>query len=94
MGNQKAAIRHYRSALELNPNYGVTRHNLGVLFFKQGQYEKAAENLKVAAAYLPNCPSCHYLFGMSLLKLGKKERGLQEIAEAIRLDPARKDYRP
>lgn len=33
------AIQHYQKALDLNPNHHKARHNLGVVYLKQGIYE-------------------------------------------------------
>lgn len=84
------ALHHYRKAVSLNPNFSISRHNLGALLFSQQKYGEAAANLKTAVLFGPDFSSSHYLLGMSLLKLGQRKQGMEEIAEAIRLNPGLK----
>lgn len=48
LGEKKKAIDYYKRAIELNPNFFYFYHNLGIIFFNEGSFEKAAWALNKA----------------------------------------------
>ena len=42
IGQNEKAIAYYQKAIQLNPNFFWFYHNLGVIFFKNKEYDKAA----------------------------------------------------
>ncbi len=57
--NGPAAVREYRRALDLNPNYGRAHQWLGNLYLALGQLAEARSHLETAAALDPLSSSVH-----------------------------------
>jgi len=53
LGKHKEAVSFYRKALEINPYFFWFHYNLGVVYFKKGQYEQAAVSFKKAQDTVP-----------------------------------------
>ena len=48
LGNTDQSINYYQRSLEVVPYYFWPNYNLGIIYFKKGQYEKAFTNFKEA----------------------------------------------
>ena len=45
-GNYDKAIKYYKKAIELNPNFISSYHNLGVSYFNKGKHKEAKKYFK------------------------------------------------
>ncbi|MGH9437629.1 MAG: tetratricopeptide repeat protein, partial [Terriglobia bacterium] len=70
-GDLSTAIAKYRQILKLNPQLAPAYNNLGALYFKQGNFPKAAGVLKRALKVDPRMRSASVLLGMSLLQMSE-----------------------
>lgn len=59
----------------------------GVSLYDKGDYERASEQLTVAAAGRSKDAYTHYLLGLALWKTGRIERSEQELARSVELNP-------
>jgi tetratricopeptide (TPR) repeat protein len=57
--NGPTAVREYKRALDLNPNYARAHQWLGNLYLALGRLEKASSHLQTAAELDPMSPSIH-----------------------------------
>ncbi len=48
LGHEKLAIKAYKRAIQINPNYFAFHYNLGLIYFKKGLYEEAIKNVLAA----------------------------------------------
>ncbi|SJZ41781.1 tetratricopeptide repeat protein [Selenihalanaerobacter shriftii] len=84
--NYEAAITEYIIADGLTSHF-ITDQKLGIVNYKQGNYEKALEYLEnVVKDYKGVYPSSYYL-GATYRKLGKNHKAEKYLKEAIQLNP-------
>ncbi len=54
------AIRHYQTALELDPRAGAVHYNLGLAYFQAGDYGQAVGSYRRALAFDPRMADAHF----------------------------------
>ncbi len=81
------AEREYRRALELAPNDGKAKFNLGELLAALGQPEKAIDLTQQALATDPLNQRWHSFLATYLSALGHQDEARQAIVKAIALQP-------
>ena len=54
------AIRHYQTALELDPRAGAVHYNLGLAFFQAGDYGQAVGSYRRALAFDSKMADAHF----------------------------------
>lgn len=87
MGNKVEAEKHYRKALELDPNLEESAVNLAALLLEGGKNDEASALMKRAIAKNPKNAALHVNLGMALS--GKDDAGAAKaFEEAIKLEPA------
>lgn len=59
----------------------------GELLIRQHRYDKALEDLEVAASKDPDNPTIHFDLGVALSALYRQEDTISELRKAVRLDP-------
>jgi tetratricopeptide (TPR) repeat protein len=78
---------YYRSALEIDGNYGPALFGLGVVRQAFGAVQEAIDLYRKDISTEPNNAASHYNLGILLRLQGKTAEGDAEIARAIQLDP-------
>jgi serine/threonine-protein kinase len=81
------AEREYRRALELAPNDGKAKFNLGELQATLGQPEKAIELTRQALATDPLNVRAQTFLALYLSAIGQQDEARQAVLEAIALQP-------
>jgi tetratricopeptide (TPR) repeat protein len=66
-GRYEDAVRRYRIALALRPDYAAALVNLGNIFLELNRLDDASENFKAALALKANNPAAHYGLGQVAL---------------------------
>lgn len=61
--------------------------NEAVIFYRQGKYENALENLVTALSKEPNDPEIHFNLGATLNKLGRMNDSIEAYQRALELSP-------
>jgi lysophospholipase L1-like esterase len=85
-GNIDSSKAFYEKGLVFQPENFVFLNNLGVLYWREGNY-KVAENLfKKAAAQDSRYAILHYNIGITLKNAGKLEEAQKELEKAKELD--------
>lgn len=81
------AIRYFRRALELNPDFGPAIRSLGAVLMQEGQWEQALETLERAARTDPTDATTRHELGRIYQHYRRAGDAVASIREAIRLQP-------
>jgi tetratricopeptide (TPR) repeat protein len=81
------ALQLIQKAMSLKPNMGYITDSLGWLYFKLGQYEKAAVELEKANQLTPDDPTITEHLADSYFKLHRIEKAIELYEKALKLDP-------
>ncbi len=81
------ANRHFRRAVELQPNTAVLRTNFGASLMRLGQAAQAAEQFRKALELEPNNPTASFNLGTILLQQGRPEQALPRLETAFAIQP-------
>ena len=82
------AILHYNKVLELEPKrYSFLHKNIGNLYYKKGEYDKAIDEYLKALKTIPNDSITHNDLGAAYLKKDQPDKAIEEFKEAATLDP-------
>jgi tetratricopeptide (TPR) repeat protein len=88
-GNYDDAVREYRKAIEIYPQYAEAHHNLGMILQQAGQLDLAVEHFRTAL----QCPGLekawmvHNSLGIALENKGDLDGAVSAYRKAIELDP-------
>ncbi|MEE9614677.1 MAG: tetratricopeptide repeat protein [Thermodesulfobacteriota bacterium] len=78
----KAAVRSYRKAVELNPEYSMAYNNMGMAYDKMEKYDEAEEALAIAVKISPLFVEAHYNHGLALIHK-KDNKGARRAFQAV-----------
>ena len=81
------AIKEYREAVRLDPDYVPARTNLGVAYQEQGRLEMAIPQYREAIKLNSSDAVAHANLACALAEQGKMQAALLEYQEALRLNP-------
>jgi tetratricopeptide (TPR) repeat protein len=87
-GDSGAAIEKYRAMLKLAPHLAPAYNNLGMLYFNQHDYTRAAQILKRGLELNPEMPTASALLGMSYFELGEHEQAEPLLEAAVVANPS------
>jgi len=86
-GQVDAAVKSYRQAVELLPDYSSALLNLGKLLVETGQFAEAAARCQEALRIRPNLVEAHFSLGAALAGLGRIDEAVAQYQEALRIRP-------
>lgn len=92
-GNSEAAIRRFRTAIDLDPKLGEAWHGIGAALAAMGRLNEAFDAYARALKLLPLSPVTHYNLGSVYGRMGNDAAALTEFRETVRLDPFEAAYR-
>ena len=83
------ATAHFRKALTLRPDDARIRNNYGSFLYTQGQFAKAEQMFRLAAAdtLYPERSRVYENLGLTVLRQGRREEGQALLDKALRMDP-------
>jgi tetratricopeptide (TPR) repeat protein len=87
-GDSATAIAKYEEIVKIVPRLGAAYNNLGLLYFKQGQYDRAVNVLERGLKVTPRLPSAHALLGIAYFQLNKYAEAKPHLEAALRANPA------
>jgi len=90
-GKPAEAMRCYRQAIQLKPDYADAQRNLGAMLILQGNVDEAIQHLDRALQLKPDFAEAHNDLGVILAQKGKPDEAVQHFAQALQLNP---DYAP
>jgi S1-C subfamily serine protease/cytochrome c-type biogenesis protein CcmH/NrfG len=86
-GNHEAAIKHYRTAIALKPDFAVAYYNIGINYTALKQYSNAIAAFKRSITLKPDYAKAHYNKGTAYRYLGQYAEALAAYDRAIAIDP-------
>ena len=92
-GDTAAAVREYRIALKLRPDYVDAYFNLGTLFGRDGKTDEAVKYLSKGLHICPNNAEALNNLGNALRMQGKLREAVRQYRKALRLDPTNDIFR-
>ncbi len=86
-GRPAEAARAYKAALDRDLNLFDARFNLGALFFEQGNFTAAINELTAYTAHQARDPAGWLLLGRAQLRAGLLDAADRHLLQALRLNP-------
>jgi len=87
MGRMSEAYADWVVSESLNPQFYETHYDLGLFYFKQGQFNQSVGELNRAVLLMPGYAPAYLAVGRAWLKLGNPEEAKSAIKAALRLRP-------
>jgi tetratricopeptide (TPR) repeat protein len=96
MKNYPEAIKYYKKAIELTPDYPLSYNNLGVIYLQTEKYEQAEECFRKAIALDPVYIKAVCNLGATYFKMNNYPEAKRWYKIALKIDPEyvnkRKNY--
>ena len=86
-GQIDEAIRHYREALRLNPDFAQAHNNLGAALEKEGQTDEAIRQYQEALRLKADYAEAHNNLGIIFYQQSRTDEAIRQFKEAIALKP-------
>jgi tetratricopeptide (TPR) repeat protein len=86
-GDIPAAISSYEAILKLAPRLAAAYNNLGALYFREGQFRKAADVLERGLTIDPTMSSASALLGISRYQMADYSGARAPLEKALRAEP-------
>ena len=80
--------REYKRAIELDPNYEPSHHNLGVMLFRIGRQAEGMAELRRALELEPFSLVVNRLYGEILVYSRRYDEGLAQLKKTAEMDPS------
>jgi tetratricopeptide (TPR) repeat protein len=90
-GDSATAIAKYEAILRIAPKLASAYNNLGLLYFKNRDYENSVKVLEQGLKINPAMTTASALLGISLSELGRYADALSPLREALRHNPKDND---
>ena len=85
--DKNAAIANYQKAVSIQGSFAPLRRDLGLLYFLQGNYAEAADQLSKAADLGVNEARLYNFLGISYGHTNRLDKAVETYKKAIKLDP-------
>jgi tetratricopeptide (TPR) repeat protein len=86
MGRFEEAIRHYETALELDPFQLQVNMNLATAYFLRGEHDRAVNHLMQTMELEPNYMPTHFVLGCTYIQQGRLAEAIAEFQHIYKLD--------
>lgn len=86
-GDYDEAMRHYLTAVKLEPENAALLNDVGWLSYKMSRYPEAVAALETAAALDPNNPMIHTNLGLAYQQAGQLDEALAHHQRALAINP-------
>jgi tetratricopeptide (TPR) repeat protein len=85
-GDLEGAIRRYRHAVQIDPDFALAHNNLGVVLRGQGQLDGALAEFRQAVRLKKDYAEAHTNLGVALYETGQLDEGMAEYRQAIEIN--------
>lgn len=89
IGETAESIRHFTSALEMDPNYSEYYNDRGSVYLRVGELEAACADYLRAIELSPPYPEVYVNLGQCYRSQGELEKAVEAYGRALDLDPHR-----
>ncbi len=86
-GKFNEAVKSYKKAIDLKPDFPGVHYNLGIVLRKLGRLDEAAKSYKKAIDLKPDFCEAYYNLGNTLKNLGILDKAKKNYKKAIELKP-------
>jgi pentatricopeptide repeat protein len=86
-GKNVEAAKHFERIVRLTTNPGKALINLGAVYNRVGEYQKAVDSIRKGIQYEKKSVEGYYNLGVGHRKLGQYAMAVTAYKEALRLDP-------
>jgi tetratricopeptide (TPR) repeat protein len=86
-GDDQAAYREWKQALQLSPHSVIVLTNLGLVATKQGRYQEAVSYFQQAIGYKPDYTNPHLNLGIAYEEMGLIAKAKEQFRIAVKLSP-------
>jgi len=90
-GRDREAMAHYRTALQLKPDYADPHSNLGNQLVRQGRLEEALTEYCTALRIQPQSSQARYNYAIALTKLGRMDDAIRQYEILLQINPHHAD---
>ena len=87
-GRKDDAIRHYREAVRIRPDWADAHYNLGTALEDSGLHEEALREFNLALRLRPDHVRAHYNLAVFLVTQGRTDSAIAHFQQVVRLDPS------
>jgi Tfp pilus assembly protein PilF len=87
LGDLETAMKHYREALQIQPDYAEAHNNLGVALASRGRLDEAIKHYRQAVRINPAYANAHYNLGNVLTSRNDLDEAIRHYREAVRINP-------
>jgi len=87
VGDRAEALREFQQELELDPTNANAAYELGEIYRKSGEREKAEKFFELALQYYPDFEEAQVGLARALIALGKPDQALPHLRKALALNP-------
>lgn len=84
--NGDEAVREFKQELEIDPTNANASYELGVIHYRQAQYDKAEAAFKLALHYYPDFQEAEVGLGRALIALRKPSSAVDHLQRAVLLN--------
>jgi tetratricopeptide (TPR) repeat protein len=85
--NYFSAIKYYKYALNIIPEDAVIHNNIGFMYFKSGDIDRAVEEYKLSIKYKPGYFQAYYNMGFAYMQKREYENAIWSFESALKIDP-------
>jgi len=82
------AIKHFRQALRINPDYALAHYNLGSAMLERGELGEAIKHFRQTLRINPDYAEAHHNLGNAMFGQGKLEEAVKHYRQTLRINPA------
>ncbi len=86
-GRKEEALKQYKEAVRINPNFEQAHINYASLLFSLGKVAESSSYYQEVLKKNRNFARTHYSFAVLLLKTGKNESAIHQFLKALRIKP-------
>jgi tetratricopeptide (TPR) repeat protein len=86
-GDKSAALAAFQKSISIQPNFGMSHRDLGMLQFHQENYSEAATQLTQAIRLGLHAPTIYNFLGIAYSRTNRLALAVSSYQQALKLDP-------
>jgi len=90
-GKLQQAAAEYELVMRQDPQLAEAFHNLGLIYYRLGDYQRSAERLRTALQIKPRLLGADLFLGLSEFRLGEFQDSAKHLEVALQLEPGNRE---